>query len=189
MKDKIFSNYSEEKIKNIVKKAKSYNKEAFAQIYEIYHDPIYKYIFYRTGDNEITNDLTHDVFHKILKNIKNYKLGDVPFSVWVFKISKNILINFYKHKEIENKHGYLLSEHLITKNDSKNHDINRYLVDAINKLKLEERRVIIYKFISDLSNKETADILGKSIGAIKSIQYRAIKKLNKILIKKDYYDK
>lgn len=180
---------SERKVRKLVAKAKNYDPKAFGKLYELYVKKIYRYIFFRVGNSHIAEDLTENVFYKALKSIDGFKFKkSVPFSSWLFTIASNILKNYYRHKEVEKK--YLFENKvdisisnidlpLIVEKEFK----KKELIIAINKLNQVQRKVIIFKFISGLNNKEVSKIMKKSIGAVKALQYRALKNLSSYLSK------
>lgn len=180
---------SERKVRRLVVKAKNYDPEAFGKLYELYVKKIYRYILFRVGNSHIAEDLTQNVFYKALNSIDGFKFKSVPFSSWLFTIAGNILKNYYRHKEVEKKYFFE------TKRDISISNINlplivekefkkKELIIAINRLNQEQRKVIIFKFISGLNNKEVSKIMKKSIGAVKALQYRALKNLSFYLSKK-----
>ena len=180
---------SEREVRRLVAKAKNYDPKAFGKLYELYVKKIYRYILFRVGNSHIAEDLTENVFYKALNSIDGFKFKGVPFSSWLFTIASNILKNYYRQKAVEKK--YLFE----TKRDISISNINlslmvekefkkKELIIAINRLNEEQRKVIIFKFISGLNNKEVSKIMRKSIGAVKSLQYRALKNLSYYLSKK-----
>ena len=180
---------SERKIRRLVAKAKNYDPEAFGKLYGLYVKKIYRFMLFRVPDSHIAEDLTEEVFYKALNSIEKFKFTGASFSSWLFTIADNILKNYYRHKAVENK---FFSE---TNMDLSVSNVNlplifekeldkKGLIIAINRLNDEQRKVIIFKFISGLSNKEVSEILKKSIGAVKSLQYRALKNLSTYLSKK-----
>lgn len=180
---------SERKVRRLVVKAKNYDPEAFGKLYELYVKKIYRYILFRVGNSHIAEDLTQNVFYKALNSIDGFKFKSVPFSSWLFTIAGNILKNYYRHKEVEKKYffetkrGISISNinlPLIVEKEFK----KKELIIAINRLNQEQRKVIIFKFISGLNNKEVSKIMKKSIGAVKALQYRALKNLSFYLSKK-----
>ncbi len=167
------------KIKSIVEKAKS-NSEAFGEIYDLYVDKIYNYIYYRVKKKEEAEDLTQTVFLKALEAIKRYESRTVPFSSWLFRIAHNIVVDHYrKSKTIERVEETLPSAEI--SQEVERLDEKESLLKAINNLKDEHREVIILKFIEGFSNKEIAQIIGKTENAVKLLQFRALKKLREKL--------
>lgn len=83
--------------KKLVKKLQQGDREAFAALYQKYLDKIYRYIFFRTGQKvQEAEDITEVVFMKALKNIADFKTSEGSFQAWLFKITHNNLIDFYR---------------------------------------------------------------------------------------------
>lgn len=180
---------SERKIRRLVEKAKKYDPVAFGELYELYIKKIYRYIFFRVGDSHIAEDLTENVFYKALNSIDGFKFKSVPFSSWLFKIANNILKNYYRHKSVDKKYLSETNKDLQISNIDvqlifEKELIKQDLINAINRLNREQRQVIIFKFISGLKNREVSKIMKKSLGAVKALQYRALKNLSTYLSNK-----
>jgi len=170
-----------DEIEKLVKIAQKGDQDAFAQIYEIFVDPIYRYVFYRVKAVD-AEDLVETVFLKVWQNIRQYKPKKRSFSAWIFRIAHNLVVDYYRASK--DKHVDELSvqipdtrrEHNPIKTtqgvlDSENLKI------AINKLKKQYQEIIIYKFVNELTNKEISEILKKSEGSLRILQFRALKAL------------
>jgi len=175
-----FRSLSEEEL---VEKAKEI-PHAFGYLYEIYIDKIYNFIFYRTFDRDVSEDLTHTVFEKVLTNIKSYQKGTSSFAAWIFRIARNQLIDYYRKKK-----SLPLSEEMESKLFSED-DLLAQLVKgekqekvfmAVSNLSKDQREVINLRYKGDLSNKEIAQIIGRSEGAVKAILHRAVENLRRRL--------
>ena len=145
--------------------------------------PVYRYIYYRVED-AIAEDLTEETFLKVWQNLKKYKKGKHPFSSWVFKIAHNLVVDYYrKHRIIEE-----VDEKLIDPQERSNpqHQTNIKLTKirlrkVLRKLPSNYQQVIVLKYINELDNKEIAAAIGKSEGAVRTIQFRALEKLRALL--------
>ncbi|MEK7086139.1 MAG: sigma-70 family RNA polymerase sigma factor [Patescibacteria group bacterium] len=172
-------------IEKLVVLSKRGNQDAFAKLYDIFVDPIYRYVYYRVnaGDAE---DIVETVFLKVWENIRQYKQQKRSFSAWIFRIAHNLIVDHYRsakdrifeelHPQIPDQsrqHNPIKSAQTILDNE--------VLKKALNNMKHQYREVIIYKFINELSNKEISEILGKSEGSLRILQFRALKALKKVL--------
>jgi len=167
----------------LIQRAKDDDPEAFAQLYERNQPAIYRYIFYRVEDVATAEDLTSEVFVRMVEKIDHFTYRGRPLLSWLYTIARNLIADHYRSREIPlDKHTAAnlvgmtnLSE--IVENKLKQERLARlfhYLTDA-------QRQVILLKFIEGFDNKKTAQILGKSVGAVKSLQYRALAALRRIL--------
>lgn len=178
--------YSEEEIRGLVELAKNYNTKAFGELYEIYFDKIYGFIFYKVGDRTEAEDLAEEVFVKALEAIKGFEWRNVPFVSWLFKIAVNVVNDYFRRcfkMTTVSVEDYI--NELKTTDDPAALAIKKFsqekLYLAISKLTEIQQEVIILKFLTNLSNTEIARIIGKNEGAVKSLQHRALNALYKVL--------
>ena len=82
----------------LIEQAK-HDREAFGQLYELYVDRIYNYLFYRTGNSQEAEDLTARVFFRAIQHISQYEDRGAPFSAWLYQIARNLLANWYRDND------------------------------------------------------------------------------------------
>lgn len=169
----------------LVEKVKEGDQQAFASVYDILIDPIYRYVFFRVKDED-AEDIVETVFLKVWENIRKYKAGKKSFSAWVFRIAHNLIVDYYRANS--DKETQELDETLPDENRqhnpikvTENALRSKHLKVALDKLKVQYREIIIYKFVNEFSNSEVAEILGKSEGSLRILQFRALKALKKEL--------
>ncbi len=174
-----------DEIEALVKKAQKGDQEAFGELYEILIDPVYRYIYYRVNSDD-AEDLVETVFLRVWENLRQYRPRKKYFSAWVFRIAHNLVVDHYR----ASKAGVTeeLGEHLPDQNRQHNPIKNtqnalskEVLKEAISKLKKPYQEIIVHKFINELSNKELSEVLGKSEGSLRIMQYRALKALRREL--------
>lgn len=171
-----------EEIEELVLKVQDGDHHAFSCLYDIFIDPIYRYVYYRVKAKD-AEDLVENVFLKVWEHIKKYKRAKKSsFSAWIFRIAHNVVVDHYRTsstKEIDPL-DYSVPDH---KRDHNPIHVTEDAIDkrvlrvAINKLKDNYREIIVYKFINDFSNAEIAQILGKTEGSLRILQHRALKAL------------
>lgn len=162
------------------------DKEAFAQIYDHFFDPIYRYVYFRTAPSEV-DDLVEVIFIKAWMNLEKYEKRDVNFSAWLFKIAHNAIIDhrrlhrplFEVKEEIEDE-----SEKAAPKELTEKSMLSKTIRSAVDELKEPYKQVVTLKFLIGLSNAEIAEIMNEREGNIRVIQFRALKELKNILNKK-----
>ncbi len=156
-------------------------KEIIADLYEKYYDKVARYVFARTGDRMLSEDLASDVFVRALKSVDSYKERGLPIEAWLFKIAHNLVIDYYRkkgreaHLESEPASGDDVEE--ITERDM---EIDR-ITKAMEKLTPAQREVIGLRIFSELSSVEAGKIMGKTPGAVRELQSQALKTLRQIL--------
>jgi RNA polymerase sigma-70 factor (ECF subfamily) len=181
MREKTVSKQEE---RELIKRAKECDSSAFARLYECYYQDIYNYIYFRLPDASRAEDLTSEVFIKVLESIDSFTFRGFPFSSWLFRIARNMMVDYFRsHQEpVE----LPLEEEVLPAERGPSDVFEReltqqQLVRALGNLTEDQQQVIILRFVDGLSNTEAAQVLGKSEGAIKSLQYRALNSLNRFL--------
>ena len=174
--------------KDIVCRAIKGDGEAFAQLYEEHFDKIYRYIYLRLGSQAEAEDLTQEVFVKVLEAIGSYKWRNLPFASWLFRIAHNQVIDYSRK---ESKVEKVALEGDVASFDERNPELiaeqefaREELIDNIKKLSPAQREVISLRFGSGLSVAEVAKALGKNTGTVKALQYNGIVALRKMLSEK-----
>jgi len=169
--------------RNLVQRAKEKDEAAFARIYESYFDKIYRYIVLKIGERTEAEDLTQQIFVKVVQQIGTFKWRGTPFSAWLFRIAHNQMVDYLRQ---QNKRQLLpLDESVAGQDDPQRTveakvDLERVL-EAAKKLPSTQQEVISLRFSADLSTREVAKIMNESEGAIKALQHSAIITLRKIL--------
>jgi len=170
---------------NLVRRAQRGDSEALSRLYEAYFDRIYRYIALRIQNEMEAEDITQQVFMKMLQAIPTYKVKGTPFSSWIYRIAHNQVIDFLRQ---QNKKATLDIEGLPLPDTGedpqhlmeKQADIER-LKRATKKLTPAQQEVLSLRFAAELSIAECAAIMGKSEGAIKALQHSAVLALRKAL--------
>lgn len=170
---------------NLIKRAKTGNKESFGRLYDHYLAPIYRFVVIKVSSKAIAEDLTHEVFLSAFENLDGYSSRGFPFSSWLYQIARNKVIDHYRTQK-NNLSIDLVSEEVFKVTDIIEADLNKSLdlekiKGAMELLSDVEQDVLIMRFIEDIPHKDIAASLNKSEGAIRLIQHRAVNNLKKIL--------
>ena len=170
----------------LVEKVQKGDVNAFGEIYDLLLDKVYRFIYFRIGHKEDAEDLTEGVFVKIWKSISLYENKGLPFEAWVFRITRNIVIDYYRTK----KQIVSLDENLkdTLPDDKKSHEdilhdkmLKEVIFEKMKSLPESYQEIIILKFIEEKDNKEISDILEKPIDQVRVLQSRALKALKKLI--------
>ena len=169
-------------ITRLVKSAVGGDGEAFGELYGIYLDRIYRYVFYQVRDKMVAEDITEDVFVKAWKAINSCKGKEKTFSSWLYRIAHNQVIDVFRSRS---KEWTIEMGAVIERSDSsleveKRADYQE-LLQEIACLPENQRQIIILKFIAGMDNREIGRITGKNQGAIRILQMRALANLRKKL--------
>ncbi len=148
----------------------------FAELYELNCARVYAYIARRVGDRDVAQDLTSDVFHKALASIQSFEWRGVPFAGWLLRIAANMIVDRSKRSGREVSGQDDLPEPS-TQPNLEEIDQQGRLFRLVEQLPADQRRVIGMRFAEEKSIREIATELGRSEGAVKQLQYRALQNL------------
>ena len=167
----------------LVNKARTGDKEALTKLYGIFREKIYRYVFFKCGNHADAEDITNEVFLRMIQSIANFRWKGIGFSSWLFKIASNLFIDYYRNKSRSNTESIKEKDYIGETNWEQISEFldNRDLFHAIYRdtddLTDLQKEVVNLRFIADLSLKETAEAMSKNVNSIKAIQHAAIKKL------------
>jgi len=175
----------------LLERAKRHDAVALDRLYQLYIDKVYRYIWYRVGDQVTAEDLAMDVFVRLVEHIEGFRVPPqqqvAAFSAWLFRIAGNLVNDHHRRRVradrfVESKKGELAwtdthafdgeLRHLATQDE---------LRQAIAKLNESQREVLYYRFVADLSSAQTATAIKKSESAVKALQHRALESLRRAL--------
>ncbi len=170
-----------------VDRARTGDQQALADLYDWYMPRIYRYAVARVGNIAEAEDLTEEVFLKMLGAIGDFRWKDVPFSSWMFRIAHNHIASYFRKSAQRGGPPAELSADLV----DMRHDLaasveEQVTLDEVRRatelLPDAQREVIALRFAVGLSIADTAKVLGKREGNIKALQHKAVAKLQKMLI-------
>lgn len=171
-------------VEAIVDRAVGGDIEAFGLLYDIYADRIYRHIYYRTSNVEDAQDLTQTVFLKAWQALPKYKRTKTAFLGWLFTISHNQVIDYYRAKK---DYAYLNNEIMMDDNAKSPENLleaqftQQEVRRAILRLPEDQQQIILMSFIEGFEYNEIAAAVNKSEGNIRVIVHRALKKMREIL--------
>ena len=157
---------------------------AFAELYDRHVVRVYRHIFYLVSDVREAEDLTAQTFLKAWEAIDRYKEKGAPIVAWLLRIAHNLTISFLRSKR---NHGTLEETVVDQKLHRNPEEALEQSTDeasvrrAILHLREEQRQVIILRFVEELDYREVAEMIGKSVPAVRVIQHRALGNLRKIM--------
>ncbi len=169
-----------------IERAQSGNQVALGEIYDWYLPRVYRYVLARLGDISEAEDLTEDIFLRMLAAIGDYKRTNVPFSAWLFRIAHNHVVSHYRRNDFRKDNSALDDTMVDNRHDPASIVESQFVLgevaDAVQQLPEAQRDVISLRFAVGLSIAETAQVLGKREGNIKALQHKALARLQKTLL-------
>lgn len=170
--------------KSIIARAKAGDESATVAIYEAYREKVQRYLHYRIGHRQAAEDLTNDVFLRVIEYLPDYRQQDVPFQAWLFQIARNLAVDYFRKQRVRDH--LPLDEQISSNGEAPDSYVARSLVgeelqQALQRLTDGQSDVIVMRFIADMSIAEVAGALNKSESAVKSLQARGLEALHRIL--------
>jgi RNA polymerase sigma-70 factor (ECF subfamily) len=167
---------------NTILGAQAGRSEQVTALYEHYHAGIFRYLYYRVGDRQTAEDLTSEVFLRMIRNLGQYRLqgSAAPFQAWLFQIAHNLATDHFRRT---NNHPQLpLAEHLAAHDpgpdvSAEHHLSQEHLRQAFARLNEDQRDVVLLRFVVGLPISEVAHTLHKSEDAVKGLQRRGLSAL------------
>ncbi|MFE0188318.1 ECF subfamily RNA polymerase sigma factor, BldN family [Streptomyces sp. NPDC059008] len=171
---------------DLVERAQAGEAEAFGRLYDQYADTVYRYIYYRVGGRATAEDLTSETFLRALRRIGTFTWQGRDFGAWLVTIARNLVADHFKSSRfrLEVTTGEMLDANEVERSpeDSVLESLsNAALLEAVRKLNPQQQECVTLRFLQGLSVAETARVMGKNEGAIKTLQYRAVRTLARLL--------
>jgi RNA polymerase sigma-70 factor (ECF subfamily) len=170
----------------LIAEAKLGDKEAFGRLYERHAVRVFRHAYFLTGEVPLAEDLTAQTFLRALEAIPRYENRGVPFAAWLLRITANLAINHRKAQK-NGRHAQLPES--IEDNDTLGSpeqsctlkSESEQVWQKVRLLPMDQRQVIVMRFMDDLPYATVAQVLGKSVGAVRVIQFRALANLRNML--------
>ncbi len=170
-------------LRRLVEFAQQGDREALEALYLLHFDRIYSYLHMSVGNRHDAEDLTTQTFLKMLEAIGRFRWRSAPFSAWLFRIAHNLAMDHFRatkrwqpEEEVPEPEG---AEASSAEDDALQSIGRRSMLELIENLSHDQQQVLTLKFVFNFSNGEAATILGKTEGAVKSLQHRALTSLQK----------
>ncbi|MFZ6031422.1 MAG: RNA polymerase sigma factor [Chloroflexota bacterium] len=167
----------------LIERAQKKDETALLELYERYYASILNYVGYRVFDRECAEDLTADVFVRMVEKIGTYQPGERPFLAWLYTIARNLVIDNHRRQAavtlLPIEEDLLPGDSHHPGPDCERIFIRESLQRAMGQLTEEQRQVIFLKFIEVRENGDVAALMGKNERAIRSLQHRALAALQR----------
>ncbi|HET8652934.1 MAG TPA: sigma-70 family RNA polymerase sigma factor [Gaiellaceae bacterium] len=171
------------RIRGLVERAQGGDRAALEELYLIHFDRIYSYLHLSVGSRPDAEDLTTQTFVRMLESIGSFRWRSVPFSAWLFRIAHNLAMDHFRSRRRWHPEEEVPEPSGVEETSAEEQALasigDASLMELIARLSPEQRQVLTLKFVFRFSNGEVASILGKTHGAVKSLQHRALSSLQK----------
>jgi RNA polymerase sigma-70 factor (ECF subfamily) len=175
------------RLHGLVDLAKAGDADAFGYLYDHYCPTVYRFVYYRvSGSRTLAEDLTSETFFRALRSLSTYRWQGKDFGAWLITIARNLVTDHFKSSRtrLEAPSEDLTAHAGVT--DGPEDEVisgltNEVLIKALGTLAAEQQECLVLRFLNGYSIAETATALGRSEGAVKQLQLRAIRNLSKLL--------
>ena len=169
---------------DLIKKAQKGDENALSTIYQRYRLDIYRYLYYRVGHLQVAEDLTSEVFERMIRAIGRSQFHNTSFEAWLFQIARNLAIDYYRKMNVRDH--LPLDETMVAKDENIDRTVEQslvsdHLVRALNEVNEAQRDVIILRFAVSMPIAQVAETLHKSVDAVKGLQRRGLMTMRNIL--------
>ncbi len=174
---------STDRVAKLVERAQRGDREALEELYLLHFDRIYSYLHMSVGNRHDAEDLTTQTFLKMLESITKFRWQAAPFSAWLFRIAHNLAMDHFRatrrwqpEEDVPEQPG---EEEPSAEAQAMQSIGRQSMLELIEDLSVEQQQVLTLKFVFNFANADVATILGKTEGAVKSLQHRALASLQK----------
>jgi len=177
------NSYTIAEIETIIK-ASIQDINRFSEIYDLYYEQVFRFIYQRNGSKDESADIASTVFLKALENLKKYQFRGIPFLAWLLRIASNEVINFYRNKKIPVTYNLNLKEVQNMSDEIEESDFDnnwQNLINVMNKLSSEEMELLHLRYFDGFSYSRIGEILNISENGAAVKMHRIIQSLKKLL--------
>ena len=171
-------------VPDVIERARTGDRAAFAELYDTHCDAVYRYILYRVREPSDAEDLCSEVFTRAFANIHRYRWQGKSFLAWLYTIARNAVTDRRRRERptVDLDDAYGVAEEGPTAHDRavRGEQVDA-LRGAVKHLTTEQQEVLVLRFVENMSSRQVAKVLGKNEGAIRALQFRALGRLRKLL--------
>ena len=170
--------------KTLLKRVRQWDEAAMAQVYDTYAPAIYRYAYHRTGHQDTAQEIVAETFHRFLVALKQGGGPTENLSAWLYRVAHNLIVDFYRRQPAQEP--ATLDDVVVADVDHGEIHLERQTQvaqahNALKQLTPLQQQVIVLRFLEEMSLEEVADIVNRTVGAVKALQHRAINSLRRIL--------
>lgn len=168
----------------LILRARSGESGAIAELYRRYYESVFRYLYYRVGDQLTAEDLTAEVFERMVRRLPRFQPRGAPFEAWLFRIARNLSVDYFR--KMSKRQHTVLDERITANAESPERAASRSLASdqllaALDTLTNAQREVIILRFLAEMPIAQVARVMGTTENAIKGLQRRGLVALRDVL--------
>jgi RNA polymerase sigma-70 factor (ECF subfamily) len=172
--------------RTLLKRARADDEDALGELYDEYAPRVYAYLYRRVQDAQLAEDLTGEVFVRMLLAIRARQSWHTSFRGWLYRVAHNLVVDHYRKQPP--KPALALDERLVADEDDPESAVaerlsHRHLRSAISRLTPDQQQVLALRFGEQLTARETGEVMGKSVSAVEALQHRGLAALRRSLQK------
>jgi len=177
---------------DLVARLKDRDEDAYREVLERYSDPLYHYLYSITGDTQQSQDILGDTFLRMVEKIDTYTYYGAPFKAWLYRIAHNLAINAVKHNrftvgvaDLDRVARPVTDPAIRVAAQIEEEELRVALRAALPELTEDQQQVLVLRFVEGQSPAEVAATLGKTENAVKQLQFRAVRSLERLMRERD----
>jgi RNA polymerase sigma-70 factor, ECF subfamily len=170
-------------VRLLVRRAKLGDREAVDALYRLYSDPILAFLTALVGNRHDAEDLTTQTFVRMIESLPRFQLGTAPFSAWLYRIARNLAFDHFRSNRRSQPLAAVPAARGSEQPSAEDRAMQWFglasILRVLRVLPEEQQEVVLLKFVCSLGNAEVARVVGKSEGAVKALQHRALDSLQR----------
>ncbi|MCA9972622.1 MAG: sigma-70 family RNA polymerase sigma factor [Anaerolineales bacterium] len=172
----------------LVERAQNGHAAAVGTLYDRHHQAIFYFVWSRVGDRALAEDLTGDVFERMIAGLARYRVGNTPFRAWLYRIARNRITDHMRQTGTQTSVQLHEASALLSEKEMLMQQVDTQLsIEAVrvalDRINPAERDVVVLRFLMGFSLQEAAEALDKSVGAVKTLQHRGLRSLRAALLR------
>jgi len=167
--------------RDLIRRARQRDADAFSELYRQHIDRIFRYVLLRVGDDALAEDLTSEVFVRALESLSAYEDRGAPFAAWLYRIANARVVDHWRSAQRANMSLDTDDAEMPVEMPANDVIVYKTLAESLTRLTSEQQEVIILKFIEGYNIAEIAQITGRTEGAVKALQHRALASLARLM--------
>jgi RNA polymerase sigma-70 factor (ECF subfamily) len=171
---------------DLVRATQAGDQQAFGQLYDRYHEMVFRYVLFRVGDRQLAEDLTAETFLRALRRIQSVSYQGRDIGAWFVTIARNLVLDHVKSSRYRLEQTTSEIADLSPATSGPEQQVldgatYEELLRCVAKLNSDQKECIALRFLQGLSVAETARLMGRNEGAVKALQHRAVRRLAQLL--------